>query len=91
MMHFFALVCTGVIVYIVAMAVLRAVRNLLPSLGIRNEKARRLVVAGITSGIAVSILAIAETLLATPFSLSDVAACFGLLTVLEYFSPSLRA
>lgn len=90
-MHLFALACTGIVVYFVVLAALRLVRSQLPDLGITNNKTRRLVVAGITSSIAIFFIVIAETILGTPFSLSEVAVVFGLLTLVEYIYPSMRA
>jgi uncharacterized iron-regulated membrane protein len=90
MMFFLVLLCIFIAVSIISVPVLRFVRNLLPTQGIANDKTRRLADAGITSGVWVTLYAVAFAIVGLPFSLFSFVFCFALLTVLEYFMPSRR-
>ena len=70
--------------------VLRWVRSVVSTAGIRNDKVRKLADAALYSATYTTLFAVAFALLGMPYGLSNIIFVFLLMTVLDYFMPSRR-
>lgn len=70
--------------------VLRWVRSVVSTAGIRNDKVRKLADAALYSATYTTLFTVAFALLGMPYGLSNIIFVFLLMTVLDYFMPSRR-
>lgn len=68
--------------------ILRWVRSVVSTAGIRNDKARKLADAALYSATYTTLFAVAFAVLGMPYGLSNIIFVFLLMTVLDYFMPS---
>ncbi|MFA7340939.1 MAG: hypothetical protein WC028_29415 [Candidatus Obscuribacterales bacterium] len=68
--------------------VLRWVRSVVSTAGIRNDKARKLADAALYSATYTTLFTVAFALLGMPYGLGNIIFVFLLMTVLDYFMPS---
>lgn len=68
----------------------RWVRSVISTAGIRNEKGRKLADAALYSATYTTLFTIAFAALGMPYSLGNIIFVFLLMTVLDYFMPSRR-
>mgnify|MGYP006054436503 CR=1 FL=1 len=68
--------------------ILRWVRSVVSTAGIRNDKARKLADAALYSATYTTLFTVAFAVLGMPYGLSNIIFVFLLMTVLDYFMPS---